>query len=333
MARGSLEDPLTLLWTYTTDGPVKSSAVIADGRVFVGSDDGKLHAFQLTDGKPLWTFDTGETVEAPPLVLGERVFVGDTMGIIHALDTASGEPAWSFETGDKIIGAANWFVHDGRTNLLVGSHDFHLYSLDAGTGTSNWVYETDNYINGAPGVSDGVVVFGGCDAVLHVVSATNGVRIKQVDAGAYVAGSTALANGRAYYGHYEGEYLCVDLAGSANVWRYRRGSFPYLSSPAVTEDKVLFGGRDKRLHCVDSETGEERWTFATRGKVDSSPVVCGDKVVVGSEDGRLYIVSLADGAELWSYEIGQPLTASPAVAAGTIIIGSEDGNVYCFGED
>jgi outer membrane protein assembly factor BamB len=332
IARGSLPDRPELLWTYKTDSPVLSSAVVADGRVFFGSDDGNVHACRVGDGAALWRYDTGETVEAPPLVLGNRVFVGDTGGTLHALDAAGGTPLWKFVTGDKIIGAANWFAHAGHTNLLVGSHDFLLYSLDADTGTSNWVYETGNYINGTPAVSGGITVFGGCDAILHVISATNGTELKQVDAGAYVAGSAALLDGRAYYGHYENEYLCVDLAGGTNVWSYRQRNFPYFSSPAVTSERVPFGGRDKRLHCVRRDTGEELWTFATRGKVDSSPVVCGDKVVVGSADGRLYMVALADGSELWSYEIGRPLTASPAVARGRIIIGSEDGNVYCFGQ-
>ena len=99
----------------------------------------------------------------------------------------------------------------------------------------------------------------------------------------------------------------------------------------MTRDRVIFGGRDKRLHCVEKETGKAVWTFATRGKVDSSPAVIGDKVVVGSDDGRLYMVSLNDGAELWSYEIGQPVGSSPAIVGGKVFVGSDDGSIYCFG--
>ena len=79
---------------------------------------------------------------------------------------------------------------------------------------------------------------------------------------------------------------------------------------------MVFGGRDKQLHCVNRADGKGLWSFSTRGKVDSSPVICGDKVVVGSDDGRLYMVSLADGKELWTYEIGQPVGSSPAVVDG-----------------
>jgi outer membrane protein assembly factor BamB len=249
------------------------------------------------------------------------------------LDAASGKLLWKFQTGDRILSAPNW-VKAARGDgawVLVGSYDYRLYCLDAATGKSNWVYETGNYINGSPAVFDGKTVFGGCDAILHVVSLADGQKVKEMEAGAYIAGSVAIANHHAYVGHYENEFLCFDLDKGTNVWRYKDRPFPFFSSPAVTGDRVVFGGRDKRLHCVERATGKPLWTFPTRGKVDSSPVVAGDKVVFGSDDGRLYLVSLQEGKELWSYEVGQPIGSSPAVVGGKVIVGSDDGNVYCFG--
>ena len=94
---------------------------------------------------------------------------------------------------------------------------------------------------------------------------------------------------------------------------------------------MVFGGRDKQLHCAARRDGTPLWTVRTRRKVDGSPVICGDRVVFGSGDGRLYIVSLDDGKELWSYEIGPSLFSSPGVADGVIVIGSTDGRLYAFG--
>ena len=75
----------------------------------------------------------------------------------------------------------------------------------------------------------------------------------------------------------------------------------------MTKERVVFGGRDKFVHCVNRADGKQIWGFSTRGKVDSSPVVCGDKVVAGSDDGRVYLIGLSDGKELSNYEIGQPV--------------------------
>jgi outer membrane protein assembly factor BamB len=182
-------------------------------------------------------------------------------------------------------------------------------------------------------VFDGKTVFGGCDALLHLLSIADGSKIKEVDAGAYIAASVAIDDNKAYVGHYENAFLCIDLEKSTNLWTYRDRNFPYFSSPARTKDRVVFGGRDKRLHCLNRADGKVAWTFPTRGKVDSSPAIAGDKVVVGSDDGRLYMVNLTNGKELWSYEIGPPVASSPAVVDGKVIVGADDGNVYAFVSD
>lgn len=331
VASGQLPNQPALLWSFKTQGPVKSSAAIVGNRVFVGSNDRNLYALDFANGKLLWTFTNSEAIESSPLVLNGSVFVGSSDAYLYALDARSGKELWKFPTGDKILSAPNWFADGNKTNLLVGSYDFKLYCLDAATGQSNWVFETGNYINGSPAVAQGVAALGGCDGVLYSVTLTNGQIAHSNDIGAPIAASVALVDGHAYFGHYENQFLCVDLKANTNRWAFRDRQFPYFSSPAITKDRVLFGGRDKKLHCVNRADGKQVWSFATRGKVDSSPVVCGDKVVVGSDDGRIYLVSLTDGKELWSYEIGQAIEASPAVAEGKIIIGSNDGSVYCFG--
>jgi outer membrane protein assembly factor BamB len=363
VAEGSLPEKLELLWSFKTEGPVKSSAAIVQGRVFVGSDDGQVYALNLGDGRKVWTYKAGGSVESSPLVLEGRVFVGSNDGSLYALEAATGKLVWKYATGDKIPGAPNvWYPSsavtsangrtDGKTNtagggrptnapagsepggrawVLVGSYDCKLHCLEAATGKSNWVYETGNYINGTPAVESNRTVFGGCDGLLHVISLADGTQEKEIEAGAYVPGSPALAGGRAFFGHYENDFICVDLDAGKKAWTFHDRDFPYFSSPAVTGDKVIFGGRDKLLHCVQREDGKALWSFSTRGKVDSSPVVCGGKVVAGSDDGRLYVVSLETGKELWSYEIGQAIESSPAVAGGRVVVGSDDGSVYCFG--
>jgi eukaryotic-like serine/threonine-protein kinase len=329
-----LSNSLSLLWTYKAGGPVKSSAAIVGGKVFIGSDDQHLHCIDLKTGRKIWTLATEGPIESSPLVLDQLVYVGSSDGSLYAADITSGKVAWSYKTEDKILGAPNWLVApDNKSKwILAGSYDYRLYCFDALTGKTNWTFETGNYINGTPAVADGKTVFGGCDALLHVISLKDGKKIKEVDAGAYIAGSGAFEENKFYVGHYENEFLCADLDAGKIVWKFKDRAFPYFSSPALTKDRVIFGGRDKKLHCVKKDGGDEIWAFNTRGKVDSSPVVVGNKVVVGSEDGNLYMVSLEDGHQIWSYEIGQSITSSPAVVNGLVVVGSEDGNVYAFGK-
>ena len=333
IAAGKLPDRPELLWTFEAGGAITSSPVVANGIVYFGSDDQHVRAVDISSGEERWSFPTEDIIEAPPLVIDGMVFTGSSDFSLYALDADTGELRWRFETNDKLLGSANWTKGPkGETRILIGSYDTYLYCIDAVSGDEVWRYKTDNYVNGTPAVLGERVVFGGCDAGMHVVSTITGKRLSMVDLGeeSYIAGSVGLADGRAYFGHYGNAFVCIDLEAEAVVWSFP-GDRAFFSSPAITADRVVFGGRDKSVHCLNRADGTEIWSFKTGRKVDASPVVCGDRAVVGSGDGRLYLLDLANGDEVWSYDIGRSIFSSPAVVEGVILVGANDGRLYAFG--
>ena len=331
-ASGTLPDSLAVVWKFKTNDSIKSSPAIYDGIVFIGSSDANVYAIDLQSGQQVWTYKTTDAIEATPCVVEGSVFVGSLDGFLYALNVKDGSLKWKYETEGQILGAANWTRSpDGRIWALVGSYDNKLHCVDSTTGKVVWTYETDNYINGSPAVSNQKAVFGGCDAIIHVVSLIDGSKVTQIDSGSYIAASAAFLDGEVYVGNYDNIFMRADIATGKIVWEYKESDAPFFSSPAIGENVVVFGGRDERVHCVGRDDGKVIWTFQTRGEVDSSPVICGDKVIVGSEDGRLYMIRLSDGIGVWSYEIGQPVTSSPAVARGMVVVGCDDGYVYAFG--
>lgn len=332
-AQGALPDSLRLLWKFKTGGDLKSSPAVDNGLVFIGSADANVYAVDLEKGHKVWEYQTGDAVEATPCVVEGGVFVGSSDNFLYALDANTGSLRWKYETNGEILGAANWTRSpDGQSIwILAGSYDNILYCLDSENGNLIWKYETDNYINGSPAVGEGIVAFGGCDAMIHTVSLTDGSEIKKIDSGSYIAASAAIFEGRIYVGNYSNVFLCADIAAGKITWKYSGSEYPFFSSPAVNSNVVIFGGRDSHLHCLRRDNGKPAWKFKALDEVNSSPVICGDKVIVGSEDGRLYMIRLSDGKKVWSYEIGQPVSSSPAVAGGMVLIGSNDGYLYAFG--
>lgn len=336
VAAADLPDAPALLWSYETGSYIVSSPVIGRERIYIGSSDGKMYALELSEGTLVWEFDTGDDLEASPLLLNDMVFIGSLSGDFFALDADSGAVLWQTQCGNSIYGSANWIrqADSGEYLILVGCYDNKLYCFRAATGEIEWTYETDNYINGAPATDGKNIVFGGCDELLHIISARDGSKLGEVWAGSYIPGSAAIKDHKAYVGHYDNQLVCIDIKAQKIVWTYtdpeHGGAF--FASPAVGQDRVVISSRDYFLHCVARETGQQLWTFGTRDEIDSSPVIAGDKVVVGSIDGRLYLVSLEDGSLLWSYEIGSMLISSPAVAGTFIAIGADDGRLYVFGE-
>jgi len=217
--------------------------------------------------------------------------------------------------------------------IYFGSYDQHLYCLSAATGALMWKYLTEGPVHGTPAVEKGVVYISGCDETFRAIDAATGKQRYALRLGAYTGASAAVRDGRAYVGTFGNEVLGLDLARHVVRWTYRHPtrSFPFYSSAALTADRVILGGRDKLVHCLDSATGKEAWSFLTRARVESSPLVVGNRVFVGSNDGVLYELALASGKKIWEFTAGAPLSASPAAAQGALVIGSQDGVLYCFG--
>lgn len=340
VAEARIPDEPVLLWSHATGGAIVSSPVVKDGRVYVGSDDGGLYCLDVHTGERLWVFETELLIEAPPLVHAGGVYVGSHDFWFYAVDAASGALRWKVEAGEKIVGGATVATGPGGRDLIVfGSHDALVYAIDAGTGETVWTFPTADRVNATLAVEDNKIMFGGCDTAVYVVDGATGRELSKIVLGGecHIAASAGVKGGRIYFGHHANEFIAIDLEASEVVWRYTSPRFGFFSPPAITDDRVFFGGRDRKLHCVDRASGAPVWAFETRRKIDAGPVVAGDKVVVGSGDGRLYLVSRETGEQVWSSDIGKSIFSSPAVVAtdagGMFLVGANDGLLYAFGPE
>ena len=67
-------------WTHMTRARIDSSPAIAGGRVFVGSNDGRLYVLDLASGKVVWEHDEGAALTASPALASGRIVIGSTDG-------------------------------------------------------------------------------------------------------------------------------------------------------------------------------------------------------------------------------------------------------------
>lgn len=82
----------TPLWTATTGGEIESSPAVANGVVYVGSDDGSVYAYDAAgatnctagDCSPLWSVSTTGPIASSPAVANGRVYFGSGNTNIYA---------------------------------------------------------------------------------------------------------------------------------------------------------------------------------------------------------------------------------------------------------
>ena len=138
-------------WTFEAGGAIRSSPAVAGGRVYVGSDDGKVYGLEAATGTVAWTFDAESPIGSSPAVADGLVFVTTRSNAILALDAGSGALRWRRETGPDLPWAWGYEGWDYYTSspvvvdglVVAGSGDGSILAADAATGTPRWVFRTE----------------------------------------------------------------------------------------------------------------------------------------------------------------------------------------------
>ncbi len=339
-------------WKAGTGGGIDSSPAVDNGIVYVGSDDGRLHAYNVSTGTSLWAPTAGGTggqIRSSPAVANGVVYVGSDDGKLYAFKADSGTLLWSTAVGatGRAIRSSPTFANGV---IYVGSEDGKLYafssSVCAGSHTSCpplWSASTGTIIYySSPAVVNGMVYIGSEDSMLYAFNASNGNPKWKALTGGPIDASPAVFNGVVYISSEDGTLDAFDAGSGTAKWHVSTGSAlpgcqegSNRSSPAVANGVVYVGSDDGKLHAFDT-AGKPLWTATTEGCVRSSPAVANGVVYVGSDDGMLYAFNAAgcggstSCSKLWKGPTGGHVFSSPVVVNGVVYVGSADKNLYAF---
>ncbi len=307
-------------WTASANDRISSSPTVANGVVYVGSDDHKLYAFDAKTGATLWTATTGDKVFSSPAVATNGVvYVGSEDGKLYAFNAMTGAMLWASTTGDSIVSSpavANGVVY-------IDSRDYKLYAFNAATGATLWIASTGGDLLTSPAVTNGVVYIGSRDGKMYAFDAAAGTTLWMASTGQGIDASPAVANGIVYNGSRDGKMYAFNATTGALLWTAST-NFIINSSAAVANGVVYVGSRDGKLYAFNATTGATLWTAPTSfsgGGIETSPTVANGVVYVGSDDGKLYAFNAMTGALLWFFPVGA-FYSCPAVANGVVYIGS-----------
>jgi outer membrane protein assembly factor BamB len=122
---------VSLAWARAL-GNIDGSPVLRGSRVYVGTNNGRVHALDANDGTPLWMFDTGlgEPIKGYlfPDGSGDDLYFSTTTRVFSISDMgASGVLNWSV---DSIPNPSIPLFTPGSIYVLVGGSDGRLYQLD-----------------------------------------------------------------------------------------------------------------------------------------------------------------------------------------------------------
>jgi outer membrane protein assembly factor BamB len=216
-----------------------------------------------------------------------------------------------------------------------------LFALDERTGGTVW---TDPATKGfsSPAAFDDSVIVGTSNGTVVRLNASDGsvrweTRILANPVFSGITSSPKVAFDRVFIGTFNesggpGEVVSLWASNGTVDWRHPTGSVHY-SSPAYANGTVYVGimgtynttsqvsfDPPYGVLALDSETGAERWFFATGGSVAASPAIAADNLIVPAKDGTVYAIRRSSGTEAWRAAVDAGVS-SPAVRGDTVFVG------------
>ncbi len=345
--------------------------------VFVAGEDGAVRAIDAATGNVRWVAYTGGAVRYPPSVWEGRLYVGSGDGWVYAFEAVSGRPLWRFRAApeDRRIPVygnliSTWpvnsgvLVEDGVAYAAAGivSHDgTHVYALDARTGRLKWHNKDSGRLMGEDvlaGVSvqghlllhDGKLYMAGGNVVSPAVyDAANGTCLNRLTdewqkaprgSELFLVNDQVVVAGRMLYSpreyipsRYYAKYLLQASAGDVIVqgteqtmMRIAAGS--NTAKPKVLWQRPLFAetaavvlGRNAVLAAGRTPVGEADADGNTESQTDASSTVS-LVAALDPEDGRpLWVMKLPAAVEDWGLAVNRD---------GRVLVALLDGRVVCL---
>ena len=334
-----LEDDPFVFWKWPLRSVIRSSPVIADGRVYFGAHDGRLYALEVETGEKSWSVPAGGPVVATPAISGDRVFFGSSDGFLYALDRFSGDTEWMFETGGTIrsspiiVGDRLFFGA-----MLPGDDSRHgLLALDATDGTLVWSYETQGAVNTTAAFKNGILYTGSEDHYLYALDEYSASLQWRFNARAPVTTSPALSDSSVYFSAGKGSdhhLFALDSETGSSIWS-RSLSAPLHDGLIVADTMLIGADKNGRVYAWHTATGEELWSqdlpVAFHGRSStgiipgrSAPVAAGERVYagLGGSEGGLAALDRHDGSIVWLWD-DYPVHNTPALMNGSLYVGSD----------
>jgi outer membrane protein assembly factor BamB len=357
-------------WIASTGDDVRSSPAVADdGTIYVGSNDGKVYAFNPdgTDKGEFWPFTTGGSVQSSPAVNKSdgTIYVGSDDFNVYAINP-NGTQKWQFSTlGQVRSSPAVVEEDDGTATIYIGSDDGNMYALvDDGSSTvgqrPGWPFNAGaTFSFGSPAIGpepEGIIYFSARNATLYArfPDGTEKFTFDLGDNNIYMPGidRSGGPNDGTVYSDIAGDSLVAIDPSGGQKWTFSMGA-DIDSTPVVGQDGRIYFGTDITddgkypLFAVDPDaragnnsssfpvTAAGEWEFLTGNQVDNTPALNSDdsEVYVVSMDGNLYAVDTADGSEISRFPIPVTPTADSSALPNSSPAVGPDGTVYVGSTD
>lgn len=122
------------LWMRTLHFPIQGALASSATRLFGGSADGRIYAFNKVTGEIVWTVQHSSSFSSQPTIHNGRLYIGNEDGTLIALDEGTGTTLWRYRTRAALRGP----VAVANDIIFFGSANGYIYAFSESSGRLLW---------------------------------------------------------------------------------------------------------------------------------------------------------------------------------------------------
>ncbi len=252
----------------------------ADGRVFVATWDGAMHAYTSRDGAWIWSFTPNplHTSNIPTVANGFLyTFVfdpdDDTAETVHALNVANGEEVWRT---DPMPWAG--YLAVSETMVYRAESDGILQAFDAFTGIERWHFDAGEALGWCPFVVGDTVYIESSDLLLFAIDALDGIPRWTLPIDGMITWGIDVADRKLFFATWAGTLWVIGGSESGATPIATPAGEPVLIDADATPGPILSPG-------FDPATVEVPWISPADAGLGETPTG-----MTTDRQGMLYVV-------------------------------------------
>ena len=264
----------------------KAAPLVTKDAIYLGDEDGVIHAVDRASGQKNWTFTTEAEIAGGAAILDDRIIVGSHDSFLYCFNP-DGTLEWKIATEDRINCSA---AIAGGSTFVTGC-DEHLRVIDIRESKETLAMNLGTYLIASPAIVDNMLYVGTHDDGFLAVDWKEAriVWHDKDDGHSGYHASASVTDDFVLVGGLDKQMHCIDRKSGKTAWTFPTRA-QIESSPAVVDDRVFFGSDDGNIYGLDIADGKELWKFNAGHDVSAGIAIGEGVLIVGEEgsDGKLY---------------------------------------------
>ncbi|BBM85312.1 serine/threonine-protein kinase [Candidatus Uabimicrobium amorphum] len=302
-------------WKKQMAPHIKSSPIIYDNKVFIGTKGGVFHVFDLVNPSRSFNQRIRPGVEpTTACVFNDFVFFG-LQNSIYMFNAKKFYFEYQFNTPEEGNITSTPCVYK---NLLFAGINDAIYAFSLKSKKLFWKEKLKGKLASEITI-DGENLYVGCNAgYLYALNLKRPKkRIWHLKLDSSIHGNISKVDNLLYVTTKSGKIHCIDATQQQKKWQALL-SQKSISGIAFARSRVFASSVDGALYSVDHQ-GKQIWKFQTKGAIYSSPIFVDNVVYVTSTDENIYCIDAIRGKEIWKKAIGYT-QSSPVFSNNTIYV-------------